>query len=62
MGCTVSAACCPLVVSVCQITAGMQARLCMHDECPKPTRKIWKRKMEYNSDLHDRTQNCIMDV
>ena len=52
---------CPLYVSVCQISAGMRVRLCMNDACPKPN-LIWKWKMEYNSDLHNRTQNCIMDV
>ena len=43
-------------VSMSEVTAGMQVRLCMHDACPKPNGILWKLKMEYNnSDLYHRT-------
>ena len=50
--------CCTSIVCECvsQVTAGMQTRLCMHNACPKPNNGIiWKWKMEFNSDLYNRT-------
>ena len=42
-------------VSMSEVTAGMQVRLCMHDACPKPNGILWKWKMEHNSDLYNQT-------
>ena len=52
---------CCMLSAVCQVTAGMQVRLCMHDACMPQTK--WN-NMEKENGIKQRSvqQNCIIDV